>query len=350
MWIFRSQDVEKLRIKGKVKGLIKLLEDDDDEVRASAAEALGDFDDLEVINALLKTLKDKNREVRWRAAKSLEYLCKEKPEILIHAFAHSNSVLQKVSLAWLLGRIGDKRAIPALAEALRFGDKYVRRASIISMGRIRDETTIPHLINALKDYDADVRKRAAEALGRIRIKRDDVVKALVNSLFDEDRGVRRAAAKSLERLGWEPESDEELAAYLAALRMGSELMLLGEVAVEPLIIALQDADWSVKKWASEVLGEIKSDKVLKRLVEVLDTDDWAVKVHALKALSKMGKDGIAFIARFLDDPDPSVREAAVDAFRDCLRECEPEERKRVIEELIETYPSIKERIKDIKLV
>jgi HEAT repeat protein len=347
MWIFKDQDVEKLRIKGKVKGLIKLLEDDDPEIRASAAEALGDFDEMEVINALIRALRDRDRDVRWNSAKSLKHLCENKVEILIHAFALSNSVLQKVSLAWIIGSIGDARAIPALAESLKFGDKFVRRASVIAMGRIRDPTAIPHLINALSDYDEDVRKRSAEALGRIGVRREDVIKALKEGLMDESYPVRKACARSLERLGWEPEDEEELAKYLSALKMGSELLLLGEKALEPLIVALKDSDWSIKKWASDILREIKSEKTVQMLKSTLNTEDWAVKVHALRALAGMGEMGISAIAELVNDPDPNVSETAIEALSECIRGCEKSERERVMEELSKRYPDIAEKIKGL---
>ncbi len=343
MWILKDKDVEKLRIKGKVKALIRLLDDINPTIRASAAEALGDFDRPDVIEALINALKDKDRRVRWNAAKSLEYLCKDKIEFLIESFVYSNSVFQKVSLAWLLGRFKNKKAIPALADALKFGDKYVRRASIIAMGRIRDEMCLPYLIAALEDYDPVLRKRAAEALGRIGILTKEVEKALVNALMDSNSDVRKMAAKSLERLKWRPKTKEELARYLAALKIGSELVLLGDVAIEPLVLALKYGDWNTKSFASDTISKIRSKKAIESLLEVAKSDDWTIRFHALSALGKICEEieeGIEHLVPFLNDPNPNVREVV----RESLKKlCKLE----TIEKLIDKYPELKRELQSL---
>jgi|Deesub1362A_J573_1020465.scaffolds.fasta_scaffold00076_56 HEAT repeat protein len=320
MWFIGPPDVEKLRIRGKIKGLIKLLEDDDPEIREAAAEALGDFDEVEVIEALIEALKDKKKEVRWRAAKSLESLCRDSTEKLIETFSESYSTLQKISIAWILSRLRDRKAVNALIDGLKDEDRYVRRASAMALGRICDERAIYPLIEALKDFDKDVRRRAVESLYRIGKKdeigdrskmRKVIIKALVGALNDPESDVRGEAAKALEKLGWRPKSEKELAMYLTALRKGSELVIIGEEAVEPLLIALRDEDWNVKKFASEILSEIKTDKCIEKLAEVLKDDNWEVRKHAAYALGRMGREEcIKYLIPLLADEDPNVREEA----------------------------------------
>ncbi|MBO8182007.1 MAG: HEAT repeat domain-containing protein [Archaeoglobus sp.] len=348
MWILKDKDVEKLRIKGKVDELIKLLREGNPKIRADAAEALGDFDKLEVIEALLEGLKDEDRKVRWNAAKSLEYLCKDKIDLLIEVFSQSSSVFQKVSLAWLLGRYKIKKAIPALAEALEFGDKYVRRACVIAMGSIGDEKSLPYLISALKDHDPVLRKRAAEALGRIGIFTDEVKNALLTALTDPDSDVRSAAAKTLETLGWKPESNEELAKYYAALKLTPKLVLLGDAAIEPLTVALKDEDWNTKIFASEAFSGIRSRRAVERLFEVSKSDDWTVRFHALSALSRImeetdekeEREKIAeHMLSFLNDSNPNVREVVIES----LRKLDS----KSLEELAEKHPEFKEKLKGI---
>jgi|Deesub1362B_J571_1020462.scaffolds.fasta_scaffold00029_139 HEAT repeat protein len=341
MWILKDRDIEKLRIKGDVKGLIKLLKDENPKVRASAAEALGDFDQPEVTESLIEALKDEDRHVRWNSAKSLEYLCRDRVdriEILIKSFIHSKSVFQKVSLAWLLGRIGDEKAIPSLIESFESGDKFVRRASIIAMGRIGDKRSLPYLITVLKDNDPILRKRTVEALGRIRVLTKEVNDALINALMDPDSGVRMAAAKTLERLGWEPETKEDLAKYLAALKIGSKLVLLGDAAVEPLIYALEHGDKDTKSFASETISEIKSKKAIESLLKVAKSDDWTVRFHALRTLGKMGEDVLEHIIPFLKDSNPNVREAAKESLKEICKSTE------TLKKLIEKHPELKDEL------
>ncbi|WP_169336403.1 HEAT repeat domain-containing protein [Archaeoglobus sulfaticallidus] len=326
MWLFGNQNVESLRIKGNVKGLIKLLEDEDPEVRAGAADALSDFDKPEVISALINTLADKNREVRWRSAKSLERLCRDKTDVLIQAFIDSKSIFQKVTLAYILGRLGDKKAIAPLAEAQNFGDKYVRRASVIALGRIRDERSLYYLIQSLKDPDADVRKRAVESIGRIGILNDEVKKTLLDSLKDENYEVRKASAKTIERLGLKLEDNEELALYLSALMRGAELILLGDKAIDALEIALKDEDWNIKKWASEVISDIGGDKAIAILKKLAEDEDWTVRYHAVSALGRLKQ--IDLLIKHLDDPDPNVRDLAIEYIKDFVKVIERKDSKK----------------------
>ena len=81
-------NVERLKARWDVEGLIKALNHRDYKVRAKAAEALGDLKAKEAVNALIRALKDESPEVRKASA-------------------------------YALGRIGDERAIRPLVEALK---------------------------------------------------------------------------------------------------------------------------------------------------------------------------------------------------------------------------------------
>lgn len=112
-------------------------------------------------------------------------------------------------LARALGRIGDERAVPALLEALRGDDPWVRAAvtgALIQMG----SPAVDGLVDALRDEDKAVRRAAAKAVGKIGERADDnrVVRGLSAALLDVDRGVRRFAAEALGRLGAAGKVDE----------------------------------------------------------------------------------------------------------------------------------------------
>jgi HEAT repeat protein len=59
--------------------------------------------------------------------------------------------------------------VPALAQALRDSDVFVRRDAATALGRLGPEAhdAIPYLLPALKDRDRAVRKAAAQALKQI---------------------------------------------------------------------------------------------------------------------------------------------------------------------------------------
>ena len=64
-------NVEELKVKGDIHGLIKALRYGDFDVRVKAAEALGNIGDKRAVEPLMDTLKDENRDVRKEAEKAL---------------------------------------------------------------------------------------------------------------------------------------------------------------------------------------------------------------------------------------------------------------------------------------
>ena len=82
-------------------------------------------------------------------------------------------------MAWALGRIGAKEAVPPLIKAVRAYDEEdhnpdlvegsIKQAGIEALGNIGPAASeaVPTLIEALEDSNSDVRSTAAWALGRI---------------------------------------------------------------------------------------------------------------------------------------------------------------------------------------
>jgi HEAT repeat protein len=74
LMIFASSipNVEKMREKKDVKGLIKALGDEkDSEVRGNAAQALGTIGDARAVEPLIRALGDSDWRVLWNAARAL---------------------------------------------------------------------------------------------------------------------------------------------------------------------------------------------------------------------------------------------------------------------------------------
>jgi HEAT repeat protein len=76
----------------------------------------------------------------------------------------------RAAAAEALGNLGDPQAIPALIKAL--GDYWydVRRAAAEALGKLGDPQAIPALIQALGDYQDDVRRAAQQAIQQIQTK------------------------------------------------------------------------------------------------------------------------------------------------------------------------------------
>jgi len=71
MALFGPPDINGMKKKGNVKGLIKALGDKNEDVRMSAAEALGEIGDASAVEPLIAALGDEHKDVREAAAEAL---------------------------------------------------------------------------------------------------------------------------------------------------------------------------------------------------------------------------------------------------------------------------------------
>jgi hypothetical protein len=105
-----------------------------------------------------------------------------------------------------------------------------------------------------------VRMASATALGELGDER--CVAPLVQALADTSLNVQRAAAHALS--------------------------LLGQPAVEPLLVSLDSPDDSVRRWASEVLGKLGRKVVAAELISRLDKETVEVQKAMIIALGELG--------------------------------------------------------------
>lgn len=130
-------ELEGLKGRRDVGGLIDALGDSNEHARRWAAIALGEIGDPIAVEPLIAALDDDWWGVRYKAAGAL-------------------------------GEIGDKRAVEPLITALGDGHEDVRWYAADSLGKIGDPKAIPALEKATTDYNAEVREHAKEALDEIK--------------------------------------------------------------------------------------------------------------------------------------------------------------------------------------
>ena len=150
-----------------VEPLITVVESAEREllVRQKAAKALGLIKDARAVEPLIRALQDPilrhaaaTALVGFRAiatARLIEVMQDENPEIRAHAAA-------------ALGRLMDGDALPALLLATRDPEPSVRAQVARALGQLEDRRAVPELIGALKDPDGGVRLEAVRALGFLR--------------------------------------------------------------------------------------------------------------------------------------------------------------------------------------
>ncbi len=71
-----------------------------------------------------------------------------------------------IRILWALGKIGDPRALPALAEMAKSKAAFTRQQAVMALGGIHDERALSLLMEAMLDPDPMVRRAAERALGR----------------------------------------------------------------------------------------------------------------------------------------------------------------------------------------
>jgi HEAT repeat protein len=116
-------------------------------------------------------------------------------------FQEADDPEMKRYLALVLGRTGDREALPLLVEALNEEDDRTRIYALWALGILGDPQAKEPLTAALADQDAGIRKTAAFALGELGDR--SVIPSLQPLLDDAATDVRWNAALSLARLGSE---------------------------------------------------------------------------------------------------------------------------------------------------
>ncbi|RLC74624.1 MAG: hypothetical protein DRI61_16305, partial [Chloroflexi bacterium] len=132
------------------------------------------------------------------------------------------------------------------------------------------------------------------------------ISRLIETLRDKD-------SEELDRIGWQPQNQEEEILYLIVKQSWDELVKIGAPAISYLIRALKDENWHVRQPAAYALGEIGSQKAIPYLIKALKDENWYVRHTAAEALGKIGLSAIPHLIKVLEDKDSDVRKAAAEA-------------------------------------
>ena len=135
MGLFKP-NIEGMRAKNDVKGLIKALKSNDLRVVGAVEDALEDIG-RRTSEPFIEALRDKDAGVRSGAA-------------------------------WILGNIKDANTVEPLIEALKDKDKNVRWLAITALGDIGDEGVIDPISMIPTDDDEFLKEIVADVLEKIR--------------------------------------------------------------------------------------------------------------------------------------------------------------------------------------
>jgi HEAT repeat protein len=155
-----------------------------------------------------------------------------------------------------------------------------------------------HLVRALQSGDAEQRRDAALELGVMRFNGDQVrgaIKPMIDRLEDSDQNVRKAVSDALRWFG--PDAAP---------------------AVPSLAKIMRDEASDIRPETIRALVAIGSAEARAILFEALADPDSARRVQTVEVLASCASSATPFVSPMIDrlasDPDPSVREAILNAF------------------------------------
>ena len=179
-----------------------LHEDEREEVRIAAAEALVRLAGEEAVDALIKALQeDESALVRGAAIDGLATLGGPTALDAIRGALADPDPEIRAKAADTLGNEGYQEAIDDLIATLHQDDvEAVRAAAARAIAKLAGEKAVAALITALEEDDSPlVRILAIEGLADLGDPK--AIEPLLTALSDPDAGVRKAAAAALERFG-----------------------------------------------------------------------------------------------------------------------------------------------------
>jgi HEAT repeat protein len=245
MPLFGPPNIEQLKAKRNVKGLVKaLLYRKDAAVRESAAAAL--------------------ESLGWQ------------PDA-----GEAGAAYWAVKHQWdKCVEIG-ARAVKPLLVALQDNEGSVRLAAAAALGQIGDAGAVSALVAALEDADAEVREAAVEALTRIGAPAvGQLIVLLKKQAQARTHTPGQLQAAALQGQGEALADDAQNTAAEALVRIGAS-------AVEPLIATLKDVDWRLQLVAARALGRIgdaRAEAPLRALVEASAAKAGAINLPPAVAL------------------------------------------------------------------
>lgn len=290
-----------------------LLSDPAPFVRARIAQALGQFDEPEVIERLVRALGDPAWWVRIRSVEALEQVGAEAEGPLLLALDDSDPEIRiraAVALERLgvpgrmieaiergehiaeatetLARFGHAGARELLAEGLAHPAAPVRTAMIEAIRRAGRRDLAPELVEiARRDADPALRADAFDVLRSLGV--TAAIDAALEHLTDDDQRVRTAAVLLVGQVG-------------------------GPAFAHRILPRTSHADPTVRTAAATALGLTGARVVGENLLDLLTDQDVAVRREAVLALGRVGDPSTAAtLLQQLDGAAPGVRAAIASA-------------------------------------
>lgn len=342
-----------------IDALCATTHDDDHDVRKFAVDILGTIGDTRALTSISLRLDDPNENVVCSAAEALGSLASNDAIDQLLA-AYEAKVYARPQIVEALGRIADVRALPLLVEAIHSSDQIVVFTAVEAMGNMRSRRVEPHLRELLVRGDEALQEAAINSLVKVAhsvdhsvldnlpvalvqtcltkaIRSGDkntklfalaelrqwegpaIVAVLIEALDDPDEEVMSNAREALSQLATSASDRIADALENAPARLACNLLdTIGATGnsrfVQDVARLVGHADESVREKVAFILGKIGDQSVTSFLIGLARDPVGHVRSAALKALGWTGAEkAIDCLFAALDDPYPDVRQAALGA-------------------------------------
>jgi len=297
-----------------------VLESGSPRTRASAAQALAHVEDARASTWILAALNDPDQWVRYFAARSIGRRPFPESVDALGRLAESDPANQvRIAAIEALARIGGARVMAILAGLVESNDIDLARAALAGLGHIGHPDALPPLLATVRSGDPDRRMHAVRALGE-RGGEDALDSLRWVAASDTDERVVQAAIDALARLATAGAIDTLVALTSDPARRDAcvaALARLGKEHIEVIGCAWDLAAPEARQALVAVLGRMKQPRASELLSAALDDPDDSVRLAAVNALAHLGSRAqerkLVTMARA--DSDPKVRRAAQKALQ-----------------------------------
>lgn len=270
---------------GIISLLVEQLDAEDQETRRAAVIALGRLGDRRAAPALTKML-DGDRDTVLAATSALAAVGDPAAfEALLALLGHEDATIRQGAIA-ALNSLGHPEMAARVAVLLNHADPLVRESAVRIAGYFGYRQCVDAVIARCSDADEGVRRAAVEHL----------------PYFDDERTVTRLRA-----------AIEDPAAKVRAVA-AQALAQAGTADARALLrTALRDHDGWVRYYAARSLGELRDVASLERLADIARSDRaMHVRITALEAVGAIDGGGSAdLLLAFSDDERPDLSSAAL---------------------------------------
>ena len=286
-----------------VQLLLRALDEADDELKIAALYTLGQLGFVGALVKITPLLYSTNPEVTIAAVFALGELAR------LGSHQTALQVCQNLHQAWSHGSLTLEAQIQVLrasaechslsaqsqhllAELFVLGlehtDSTIRQLAVIGLGRLGDDRAVPMLANRLQDQHMGVRRNAAYALAMLHS--PNIPYYLVQNILDQPSEVRTAIQVALSKCSHEKSLNAVYEAVNSsdARYRAASVYLLGSLKDEKgLLKTLQDEDSEVRKSSALAVGSAKLFRLSPILLSMLDDPEWRVRAAVSEGLKRL---------------------------------------------------------------